>query len=666
MRAKLRDDLLYVAVENGVYLETGRGSTEISGGSAYRLVQQLAPHLDGSRTVEVLTAGLPPAQQRVVADMVAMLVRRGIARDLDAEPAHGLSDWELERYRQAIMYAEHVADAPVRRFEGFRNSRTLVVGAGPALHSLVQTLFDLGLRTATVMETGEEPADDEAYRRILDRCRDGDPSVTLRQVPDVTTGPGAEAALAAVFDGFDAVLHCTDREMAGRALAVTRAAHTAGIPALHAVPADDAAWVGPTSGGVAAGCWECGVRAAHGAGPAGGVLARHDRPDRRSAQCSAPMATLLGAVLGFAYFRGAVGGPDAATNTMTHLDLATGETSEHLLGAHPRCGTCGGRDARGLAERVATMAGRPPLDPDTFATRVTTLIDRRLGPVVEVGTGEHSQLSVSCLAATVADLTGAGGGPRVVTAVGTSRRQALVRATVAGLERLAADAGRTDAGRERPTADAGGTDADEWWDPLAGSTVAVPGGMSYPRVVAGGLSWAEAQGRAALRLAHATAGGPPEPGAATGDDGWDRNRWPADARRLADDMAVLGHELRAWRAGSDVPTVFVGTGERWLAHACATEPEVALELATQAAAAILTGRGPDGADVGPDAGVGAWDDDLETLVKGFAARGRRLVVRPVDEVPALRDVLPFVVEATLTDGHRREPMTLTDGTGGNR
>ncbi|MFV2115993.1 hypothetical protein ACFHW0_27155 [Micromonospora sp. LOL_025] len=657
MRAKLRDDLLYVPVENGVYLETGRGSTELSGGAAYRLVQQLAPHLDGSRTVEALTAGLPPAQQRVVADMVTMLVRRGIARDLDAEPPHGLQDWELDRYRQAILYAEHVADAPAHRFEGFRNSRVLVVGAGAALHSLVQTLFDLGLRAATVMETGEEPAGGEAYRRILDRCRDGDPTVTLRQVPDDTAGPGVEAALAATFGGFDAVLHCTGRELAGRALAVTRAARAAGIPALHAVPAGDAAWVGPTSGGVVAGCWECAVRAAHGAGPTGGVLAVHDRPDRRSELLSGPMDTLLGAVLGFAYFRGAVGGAGAGANTMTHVDLASGETSEHLLGIHPRCGTCAGPAAPGgLAERVARMAGRPPLDPDTFASRVTTLIDRRLGPVVEVGTGDHSQLSVSCLAATVADLTGDGGGPRVVTAVGASRRQALVRATVAGLELLAAEAAAT--GRGTPAAGAGTATAEVeppaagadggWWDPLAGAAVPAAEGASYPVVVAGGLSWAEAQGRAALRLAHATADGPPEPGQAAGDGG--RDRWPAAARQLADDMAVLGHELHAWHCASDVPTVFVGTGERWLAHACAIDVRVAWDLATQAAAAILTGRGPHGADVGPDAGAGTWDGDLEALLKGFAAGGRRLLLRPVDALPALRGVLPFVVEATLTDG----------------
>ncbi|MET7468036.1 TOMM precursor leader peptide-binding protein [Micromonospora sp. NPDC005686] len=654
MRAKLRDDLLYVAVENGVYMETGRGSTEITGGSAYQLVAQLAPHLDGSRTLDELTGGLPPAQQRLVADMVGMLVRRGFARDLDAESPHGLLDWELDRYRQAISYAEHVADAPVHRFEAFRNARVLLVGAGAPLHSLVQTLFDLGLRAATVMETGEEPADDEAYQRILDRCRDGDPTVTLTRVPDATAGP--EAALTAVFGGFDAVLHCTGRELAGRAVAVTRAARAAGIPALHAVPNGDSVWVGPSSGDVAAGCWECGVRAAHGTGPAGATLALLDRPEHRSEQLTAPMAALIGGILGFVHFRAAIGGPGAAPNIMTRLDLDSGQTSGHPLGAHPRCGSCAERTApTPLAERVATVAGRTPIDRDTFATRVMAVIDRRLGPVIEVGTGEYSQLSVSCLTATVADLTGAGTGPRAVTAVGDDRRQALVRATVAGLELLAAEAAPPPTGSATPSADSTPSPTDTWWDPLTGAVVAVPGGATYPKVVAGGLSWAEAQGRAALRLAYATAGEPPLPASADAGGEWSRDTWPTAVRHLADDMAVLGHELHAWRDVSDVPTVFVGTGDRWLSHACATDAETALELATQTAAALLTDRVPTGTDIGPDVGTDSWEGDLETLLKGFTTGGRRLLLRPVDDLPALRAVLPFIVEATLTDG-----------TGGNR
>ncbi|BCJ70363.1 hypothetical protein [Polymorphospora rubra] len=60
MRAKLRDDLMYVATEAGVYLETGTTSTEISGGAAYGLIRRIAPHLDGSRTVAELTESLPP------------------------------------------------------------------------------------------------------------------------------------------------------------------------------------------------------------------------------------------------------------------------------------------------------------------------------------------------------------------------------------------------------------------------------------------------------------------------------------------------------------------------------------------------------------------------------------------------------------------------------
>ncbi|GAB3136959.1 hypothetical protein GCM10027290_01820 [Micromonospora sonneratiae] len=642
MRAKLRDDLLYVPVENGVYLETGTGSTEINGGSAYALIQRITPYLDGSNTVDAITAGLPPAQKRLVTDLVTVLVQRGIARDLDSEPPHHLQDWELDRYGQAITFAEHVADAPLHRFERFRNGRVLIIGTGQAMSALVQTLFDLGLRSATLLETAEAPTEHEAYHRVLDRCRALDPTVELHLVPDGTAALATETTLATLFAGYDAVLHCTDRTMADRALTITRVARAQGVPALHAVPTGEGAWVGPTTGGIAGGCWECAVRSARGAGSTDGALLADDRPELRPEFLTPPVRALLGATLGFAYFRSAVGGESSTTNRMTYVDLESAETSEHLLGVHPRCGSClVGQSPRPIAERVAEMAQRESVDQETFATRVTGLIDRRLGPLLEVGTGSHSQLSVSCLEATVASLTAHGTGPRAVTAVGGNRRQALTRAAVAGLELLAAEAAQS-------------TDV-EWWDPRTGETVpAGPDPAAHTVVVAGGFSWAEAQGRALLRLRRAEA---PAPASAPGSDAGtgaenpggrlDRSDWPAAARVMADEMAILGHDLYAWSDVSSTPSVFVGTRSRWLAHACATELDIAVELAMQAAVASLTGRSPDGTDIGPDVGQGSWDTELDPLLAEVVGTGQRLLIRPADQVPALRKVLPFIVEATL-------------------
>ncbi|TDB99906.1 TOMM precursor leader peptide-binding protein [Micromonospora fluostatini] len=659
MRAKLRDDLMYVATEDGVYLETGTTSTEISGGAAYGLIRRIAPHLDGSRTVAELTGSLPPHHQRLVTDLVTMLVHRGLARDLDREPPHRLQDWELSRYRQAIAFAEHAADAPLHRFESFRNGRVLLIGAGAGLVALVQTLFDLGLRTATLVDTAESPTDPAACQRILDRCRAGDPTVELSLRPDLAGALADDAALAALVGAYDAVLHCTDRLMAGRALSLNRVARAHGVPVLHALATAGSAWVGPTGAGAAGGCWECAVWSVHGTSRSGDAPLEKDQPDLVPEYLTPPVAALVGTALGFGYFRHAVGAETTATNRMTHIDLETAVTSEHLLGVHPRCRSCRRPvPADGLAERVAVMAARTPVDAETFATRVATLIDPRLGPVLDIGTGRQSQMSVSCIEATVADVAGTGTGPTTVTAIGSSRRQALSRAAVAAVEALAAQAATVTgtaaaAATVTDAAAAAATDLPHWWDPATGDIVTAE--PTAP-LVAAGFTWAEALGRALLRLRRAAATAP-DPGhlpAAPADpavpDGsvLDPAHWPEPVRTMAADMDVLGHELVAWRDAASTPTVFVGTASGWLSHTTAPDADTALEQAMQAAVAGLTGRSPAGADIGPDPGAGDWDACLTPLLKEVTDGGQRLLLRPVDDLPGTRDVLPFLVQAMLT------------------
>ncbi|MFD6261951.1 hypothetical protein ACFWDK_24320 [Micromonospora chalcea] len=626
MRVKLRDDLMYVPVDDGVYLETGLAGTHLAGASAYGLVQRLAPHLDGSHTVQELTNGLPAAQRQLVTDLVGMLVRRGIARDLDSEPPHTLRDWELDTYRESIAFAEHVTDAPLSRFEAFRNGRVLLVGAGAGMLALVQTLFELGLRTASLVETAETGTERDGFRRIVQRRRAEDPTTGLTLL-DAAAALDTDEGLAGLLAGYDAVLHCAARPMAGRATRLNRAARAIGVPVLHAVPGGEEAWIGPTGGGVTGGCWECGLLSRQGAGlpPGDG-----DEPDTTSEWLSAPVCGLIGAALGFAYLRHRMGAETTATNRMTRVDLETAVTSEHLLDVHPRCRSCRPPVAYAdLAAHVDAMAARTPVDVEEFVARMPFLVDARLGPLLAIDTGAHSQISVSCVEATVVDL--AGGAPRLLTAVGGSREQALLRAATAALETLAARGCADDA-------------ATVWWDAGRGALVdAQPDGV----VIAGGHTWAEARGRAILKLRRAAAT-PPEVTTADGgpSGGWlDRTRWPEPTRVMAHELALLGHEPRAWHDGSSTPTVFVAAGDRWVAHSCATDTDTALANAMQAAVAVLTGRRPDGAEIGPDVGGGDWDTALPPLLRELARDGRSLLVRPADSLPGAQRVMPFMIRA---------------------
>ncbi|MFF5182114.1 TOMM precursor leader peptide-binding protein [Micromonospora sp. NPDC000316] len=612
MRPKLRDDCTYVAVDDGVYLEAATGTVHITGRSAFALVDRIAAHLTGERTLAELTAALPEAHRQAVTNLVTELLQRKLARDVDADPPHGLSSSELARYQEEIAFAEHVANASVGRFEAFRNSRVLLIGAGATMAALLQSLFKLGLRAPALASTAEVPDGNETYQRILDRCRAEDPERGLTTV-DVTGRLDDADQARDLLSGYDAVLHCSDRRMPARARVLARAGRTAGIPVLHAMPLTGDAWLGPTGEGA---CWECLWWNLRGTAVEDSHLRaalEADDPESFEPYLSAPLSALVGTKLAFAYFRQAIGAEDAG-RVVTRIDLETAVTSEHAVAAHPRCAPCGAGTA---------TADVPPVDAETFSTAVATLVDERLGPILRLGTGEHTQLPVNVVDVSFADPTAAGKGPQTLTVVGTSRSEALRRAATVGLETIAAAVDSTVA----PVTRCG---------------------------VAGGFTWPEAQVRAILRLHHAYGGSIPPSGpdsdAEPGSPGaWlDPSAWPAATLPLVEDAAILGTELYAWHTGTATPTVFVGGGGLWLARACSVDVDSALTAAVQAALAHLAGLSPAGCDVGVEPGATVdWDGHLARLRNADIGEGPRISLRRLDGGPAVRSALPFVAIASV-------------------
>ncbi|MGW3898882.1 hypothetical protein ACWD6L_27200 [Micromonospora profundi] len=617
MRPKLRDDCTYVEVDDGVYLETATGAAHITGRSAYALVDRLAAHLTGERTIDELTEGLPEAHRRAVTDLVTQLLHRKLARDVDTDPPHTLSAEELSRYRDEIAFAEHVGNAPVSRFEAFRTSRVLLVGAGATMAALMQSLYKLGLRAPALLRTAEVAGEDpDTYQRVLQRCRADDPLLDLTVVDEPQRWDDA-AGVRALVDGYDAVLHASDRCMPSRARALTRAGRAAAVPVLHSLPLTGDAWLGPTGVDACAECLWWNLRSAAVEGSRLRAVLEADDPVRVEPYLSAPLASLLGAKLSFAYFRHALGAQDD-TSLVTRVALDTTLTSEHAVTPHARCPMCG-------TAASATPTDGTSTDPEGFSAAVAGLVDERLGPILRLDTGDHAQLPLNTVDASITDPLAAGKEPQVVTTVGNTRSEALRRAATVALETIAAAVD--------PDADA-----------RADAAVRV--------AVAGGLTWPEAQVRAILRLHHTLARvvAPPAPqtGADTGDGWLAPSVWPAAARPLAENAAILGTPLYAWRADAEPPTVFVGGGGTWLARSCSVDAHSALTAAAQAALAQLAGQPcPPGCDVGVEPGAAVdWDGCLTRLLDEAAADGLRIVVRRLDGGPAVRAALPFVAVAS--------------------
>jgi hypothetical protein len=149
MRPLLRPDAYLAESEDGAYLLTHRGPVQFTGRSVHRFIEQLAPYLDGSRTLDELTTGLTAERGEAVRKLVGMLLDRDVVRDMapaaQAAPA-----------RPEITYLGYFDDDPVRAFERYQGMRTLVLGEGPVAAAVAQAAARSGLHNIAISSTMDD------------------------------------------------------------------------------------------------------------------------------------------------------------------------------------------------------------------------------------------------------------------------------------------------------------------------------------------------------------------------------------------------------------------------------------------------------------------------------------------------------------------------------
>lgn len=135
----LRPDVYVLPVPDGVAFVTPTGIETFTGRSIHAWVERLAPHLDGRRTVDELTDGLPEDKRAMVERTVAALRARGLVRD------PGPSDGYLGQY----------VDASAQAYQRFRTTRCTVVGSGSLATALRRAAERSGLTDVSTVDGGD-------------------------------------------------------------------------------------------------------------------------------------------------------------------------------------------------------------------------------------------------------------------------------------------------------------------------------------------------------------------------------------------------------------------------------------------------------------------------------------------------------------------------------
>ncbi|SDJ22277.1 hypothetical protein [Nonomuraea jiangxiensis] len=660
MRPRLKASAFYVPVEGGVHFQSGNRSVlTLRGSSLHAWLDRITPLLDGTHLLSELTAGLGEERRAMVVDLVSVLHRHGLVKDLATDRPHGLTAAEMATYAAEIAFVDEFQDSAEHRFERYRTSRAVLVGAGLTMESLVHSCLHSGLRDVRAFISPEVPTDLGLLDEYARRGRDRDPAQTLTVEPLPGSGP---AALRAVASAADVVLHVSDLPSPERAAQLDAACGASGADLVHAVVTGDEAWIGPVFRyGEAHTRWAAvwnrlTTRPLPGTGP--------------SRYLGGPTASLVANHLVFMCFRDRTG--VAEPGPAVRLDLETLRTTSHRVVPYAPVASSG----KSVEARLRELDEGPEVGDEEFAARVTALIDDRLGVLDLVTEGGLEQLPLRVSKAVVTVPGDAA--PIEVYGAALDLTTARCRAARDALARYAAAPGHVGAGNDnapsgRPPQGVRLAD---------GHVVEVTAPAS---IVAAGATWAGAVEQALLTacgdLAAELAADPA--GESSPSAG---RRFPAVALRdeLLDQQARRYHELllaggercHIYDLGEllDLPLYAFGLGDRVVHYRAGVTSADAIrdglecllldlqarltglpELGRPARTdlpARMRGAEPDDAPAAKDL-LGEPAERRQVIAARLADHGRHLAVEPLHADPAVTRVLPYLAGLVPCDGAAR-------------
>jgi hypothetical protein len=229
----LRPDAYYSETSDGIYILSHEGPLVLTGDSIYQVIARLHPYLDGSHTLDELTASLSDQRKRQVTRVISSLLERNVLREIPGPQTAVTSGNQLEaRYGPELAFIDYFRESPARAFGKYRESVALVTGARHLLPVFCGAVLRSGIRIVRAIA----PAG-----RDLDNAR-RDPGQRLVYCPF----DGAdESAMISILRDVEFVFHIADQHMIEQARLVDRLCAEVGTRLFHAVVLGDQAWLGP-------------------------------------------------------------------------------------------------------------------------------------------------------------------------------------------------------------------------------------------------------------------------------------------------------------------------------------------------------------------------------------------------------------------------------------
>jgi bacteriocin biosynthesis cyclodehydratase domain-containing protein len=340
IRPRLRNDVVFLRVETGIYLRSSETTCVLKGPGAYEWMSVLGPRLNGESTIAELCDGLDEKRRGTAIGLIRTLLARGFARDLPKGDSATLPEKISETFAPQINFVEHFMHGhdltPQELFTRFRSTRVLVAGPPSAVAvAAVRGLLRNGLARVVLEDPRWETGEFDADVALLDAA--GAPAEVLVSKAGEADPLDHDVVVCAVeAAGAAALLRLTER--------VARTAAGDHAPRLVPVVTDGTrAVMGPISGPPEQPCWVCaGLRLSANSDPRltadfwrGLALGAKDPAGPVAGTIAEGM---IGNALAFEVFRlrtGQLGTDDEAHAVIQ--DLTTLESHRERVLPHPAC-----------------------------------------------------------------------------------------------------------------------------------------------------------------------------------------------------------------------------------------------------------------------------------------------------------------------------------------
>ncbi len=153
IRPKLGNDSFFLPDKNGFVFRNDGLSVFVPGETLYPLIVEVVHHLTGELSVQEICALFPSDSRESIVGIIEHLLRNGVLKASKTEDSVQLPSSVCACFRPQIDFIEHLADNPLKRFENFRQSRTLLVGSGLPLSTCAAALIRYGLEELSLLPT---------------------------------------------------------------------------------------------------------------------------------------------------------------------------------------------------------------------------------------------------------------------------------------------------------------------------------------------------------------------------------------------------------------------------------------------------------------------------------------------------------------------------------